>query len=172
MAVTRAQKETIIARLKKLFAESKLTLVADYKGMSVAQFQTLRAQTDTAEVTVKVVKNRLVRQALDELKLGQEMPPLQGMLAYVFSFQDEVKGAQSLRTFIKSTKAPIEFVGAIASDGEWMEKATVVKLSALANKQALLAGTIAQLQSPLSRLQNSLQGGLPALIANLQASKA
>ena len=172
MAITRAQKETIIAGLKELFAESKLTLVADYQGMSVAQFQTLRAQTDTAEVSVKVVKNRLVRQALDELELGREMPPLQGMLAYIFSFQDEVKGAQALRAFIKSTQAPINFVGAIAADGEWMEKETVIKLSTLSSKQELLAEIVARLKSPLGRLQNSLQDGLPALIANLQASKA
>ena len=55
MAITRAQKETIIGRLKELFAGSKLTLVANYEGMSVAQFQTLRTRTDTAEVSVKVV---------------------------------------------------------------------------------------------------------------------
>ena len=113
-----------------------------------------------------------MRQALDELKMGQDMPPLQGMMAYVFSFQDEVSGAQALRAFIKSSKASMEFVGAVTASGEWMEKETVIKLSTLSSKQELVAKTIAYLQSPIGNLQNSLRDGLPTLLANLEASKA
>ena len=105
MAITRTQKESTIAQLKELFSESKLTLVANYQGVSVAQFQVLRSLTNEGGVIVKVVKNRLVRQTLDDLKLEVKGLDLQGMLVYVFSPTDEAKGAQILHSFMKSSHA-------------------------------------------------------------------
>ena len=64
MAITRARKEAIVTEIKDLFQQSKLTVVADYQGLPVAQFQALRAELDKAGIAVKVVKNRLVIKAL------------------------------------------------------------------------------------------------------------
>ena len=172
MAITRTQKEGTIAQLKELFSESKLTLVVNYQGVSVAQFQALRSLTNEGGVIVRVVKNRLVRQTLKDLKLEVQDLDLQGMLVYVFSPSDEVKGAQILRSFIKSSQAPLEFVGAITEAGDWMDKTEVIKLASLSSKPELIARAILMLQTPIQQLQNSLGGGLPAILSALKANKS
>ncbi len=58
MAITRAQKETIVSKIKELLKESKLTLIVNYKGVPVSQFQLLRAQMETAGIAIKVVKKQ------------------------------------------------------------------------------------------------------------------
>ena len=171
MAITRAHKEGIIAQLKELFQDSKLTLVAEYQGVSVAQFQNLRAQAGRDEIIIKVVKNRLVRQALADLKIESGDFELRGMLVYIFSPKDEVQGARILHSFIRKSKAPMRFVGGIAANGTWVSKEEMSRLALLGSKQELLAEIILRLQSPLSSLRNRLTEGLPTMIASLQASK-
>ncbi len=94
------------------------------------------------------------------------------MLVYVFSLSDEIKGAQILRSFMKSSRAPLEFVGAITEAGDWMDKTEVVKLAGLSSKPELIARAILMLQTPIHQLQNSLGGGLPAILSALKASKS
>ena len=171
MAITRAKKEEIIARLKQLFQESKLTLVASYEGVSVAQFRGLRTRAGQDEVVIRVVKNRLVRQALADLKIKHESFELQGMLVYIFSLKEETQGPRTLRSFVQKSNAPLQFVGGITAEGAWMSGEEVSRLAMMGSKQELLAEIIARLQSPVSELRNRLSGSLPAMMANLEASK-
>ena len=172
MAITRPQKEVIISKVKDLLKESKLTLIVNYQGVPVSQFQLLREQMEKAGVAIKVVKNRLVRLALEDLKLLKEdLPDLRGMLVYVFNPSDEVKGAQIIKSFVKSTGSPLEFVGAITETGQFMDKREVVKLAGLPSKPELIAAIISGLKSPMNRIGSVLGSGLTGLLANVKASK-
>src|ERR1700744_1322696 len=106
-----------------------MTVVAKYQGTTVKALQTLRKDAKASGTKVKVVKNRLVIQALkatDALK-DVETTNLEGMLLYAFNSEDEVAPAQSLNAFAKANPT-IEFVGAISAEGKFLSAEDVKAL--------------------------------------------
>ena len=94
------------------------------------------------------------------------------MMVYVFNPEDEVKGAQIIKAFVKRSQAPLEFVGAITETGQFMNKETVSRLSGLPSKTELIAGIICSLQAPINAVRNSLGNGLPAMLTSVKLSKS
>src|SRR5687768_5093356 len=107
MAISRDKKQTLVSELGTLLADAKLTAFAKYEGLSVAELQQLRRDARAAGVTIKVVKNRLVRVAMqqtDHLK-DADTSALQGQLLYAVSAEDEVMPASVLSQFAKTHDA-------------------------------------------------------------------
>src|ERR1700694_4663083 len=98
MALTKSQKEDVINEVAGLLGESKMTVVAKYKGINVKALQSLRKEARENGTKVKIVKNRLVKQAIiktDKLK-DADTSTLEGMLLYAFNSEDEAAAAQVL----------------------------------------------------------------------------
>ena len=124
MALTRTKKTEVIDRVDQLLSDSKLTVVADYRGLTVAQAQDLRQRAKSNGSRVLVAKNRLVKQALGRRPELVKMPTdeLAGMLVYVFNSDDEVAPAQTIKSFCDQTRASIEIVGAINPQGKFLDR--------------------------------------------------
>jgi len=170
MALTKNKKNEVVAEVSALLNASKLTVVAKYEGTTVKAMQTLRRQARDNGTKVKVVKNRLVTQALkasDNLK-DVDAGVLQGMLVYAFNSEDEVAPAQVLADFAKTNPA-IEFVGAITADGTFMSAEDVKALAVLPGKNELIAQVLATLLSPVHDVTNALSGNLHALLDGVEA---
>ena len=171
MAISRDRKQEIITEVQKLFKDSKLTIIANYEGLGVEQFQALRSEARGANVVVKVIKNRLFKLALGkDLNLNEDQD-LNGMLVYVFSLDDEVKGAQIVKKCIKQFNHPLEFVGGIDSNHQLMDKASVAKLADLPSKDSLINQLIFTLKSPLNQVQSGLNNPFNQLLNNLKVHK-
>ena len=170
MALTKNEKNDIVAEVSDLLASSKMTVVAKYQGTTVKAMQDLRRQARDNGTKVKVVKNRLVIQALkatDSLK-DVDTAPLEGMLAYAFNSEDEVSPAQALASFAK-TNPTLEFVGAISADGKFLSADEVKSLATLPSKNELIAQVVATLLSPVNDVTNALSGNLHALLDGVEA---
>lgn len=170
MALTKQEKSEVIAEVSELLSSSKMTVVAKYQGTTVKALQGLRRQARDNGTKVKVVKNRLVIQALegvDALK-DVETGELQGMLLYAFNGEDEVAPAQILAQFAKANPS-IEFVGAISAEGKFLGADEVKALATLPGKDQLIAEVVAQLLSPVHDSINALSGNLHALLDGVQA---
>ena len=170
MALTKNQKNDVIQEVADLLATSKMTVVAKYEGTSVKALQALRRDAKGNGTKVKVVKNRLVIQALkanDKLQAA-DMSALEGMLLYAFNGEDEVAAAQSLNNFAKANPT-LEFVGAISADGQFIDAASVKALAGLPGKNQLIAGLINTLNSPMRGVVGSLSGNLHGLLQGLEA---
>ena len=98
MAISRDKKNALVAELAELLASAKGTAFASYQGLSVADVQTLRRAAREAGVTIKVVKNRLVRVAMSENATykATDTSGLTSQLLYAFSADDEVMPAKVL----------------------------------------------------------------------------
>src|SRR5664279_5035277 len=103
MALTKDKKNQIVADVAALLTDSKLTVVAKYQGTSVKAMQQLRRDASGNGTKVKVVKNRLVKKALEQNDVlkGVDSGVLTGQLLYAFNANDEVAPAQSLNAFAK-----------------------------------------------------------------------
>jgi len=173
MALTKSEKNDVIKEVADLLSSSKMTVVAKYQGTTVKALQQLRRDAKANGTRVKVVKNRLVIQALkatDALKEA-DTSALEGMLLYAFNGEDEVAAAQILNTFAKANPT-LEFVGAISATGEFVDAAGVKALAGLPGKNQLLAGIINLLNSPVKGVVGSLGGNLHGLLQGLEAKAA
>lgn len=170
MPLTREKKASIVADINSLLGQSKMTVIASYTGTAVKDMQALRAQAKDNGTIVKVVKNRLVMQAIkqvDSLK-DIDVTQLEGMLAYAFNKEDEIAPAQSLAAFAK-TNPTLSFVGAITPEGKWLTAEEVTSLAALPSKPVLIASVVALLGSPIRSVVSGISSQLPNVLSGLQA---
>ncbi len=170
MAITKDKKQALVSELAELFASAKGTAVAKYQGLSVANLQELRKTAREAGVTIKVVKNRLVRVAMGENSTYKEADTsaLLGQLLYAFSDEDEVAPAKVLDTFAK-THPELELVAGFSGEGLAQSDADVKALAGLPSKHQLIAEVVAQLLSPVHDTTNALSGNLHALLDGIEA---
>ena len=172
MALTKAQKNEIVSEVADLLSKSKMTIVAKYQGTTVKALQQLRRDARDNGTKVKVVKNRLVIQAIKSVKEleNTDTSDLEGMLLYAFNDQDEVSAPQILNTFAKKNPT-LEFVGGIDTDGNFISSTDVKALAGLPSKNQLLAGLVYTLNAPVNNVMSSLSGNLHGLLDGL-ATKA
>jgi large subunit ribosomal protein L10 len=173
MALTKPQKQDVVKEVTELLGSSKLTVVAKYQGTGVKALQGLRRDAKQNGTKVKVIKNRLVIQALKATDGFKDIDTsaLQGMLLYAFNGEDEVAPAQSLHGFAKANPS-LEFVGAITADGQFMSAEDVKTLAVLPGKTQLIADLINTLNSPVRGVIGSLGGNLHGLLQGLEAKAA
>ncbi len=165
MAISKDKKQALVAELRELLAGAKATAVAQYQGISVAELQELRTSARQAGVTIKVVKNRLVRVAMSESDVYKtsDTSALVGQLLYAVSSDDEVMPAKVLNDFAKTHPA-LQLVAGFSGEGLVQDVADVTALASLPSKNQLIAETVAQLLSPVHDVTNALSGNLHALL--------
>jgi len=172
MALTKQQKDDVVAKVTGLLADSKMTVVANYAGLSVKDMQELRKAAKEQDVTIGVLKNRLVKVALkdnDALKdLNTDV--LNGQLAYAFGLSDEVAPAKVLAEFAKKHDR-LEIVGGFNADAEVFDVAQIKQLSSLPSKDALLGQVVGTIAAPLSGFVRVIGGNLNGLVNVLNARK-
>jgi large subunit ribosomal protein L10 len=170
MAITRDKKNTLVAEMSDVLQDAKMTVFAQYQGLSVADVQELRAAAREAGVTIKVIKNRLVRVALasNDTYKDTDTSALTGQLLYAISTTDEVAPAQVLDKFAKTHPALV-FVGAFSGEGATLSAADVKALAGLPSKNQLIGEVVAQLLSPVHDVTNALSGNLHALLDGVSA---
>ena len=170
MAISKDKKQSLVSEMSGLFASAKGTAVAKYDGTSVADLQELRKNARAAGVTIKVVKNRLVRVAMGQQATYKEADTsaLLGQLLYAFSADDEVAPAKVLDEFAK-THPTLELVAGFSGEGLAQNAADVKALAGLPSKHQLIAEVVAQLLSPVHDTTNALSGNLHALLDGIEA---
>jgi large subunit ribosomal protein L10 len=135
--------------------------------------QALRRQARENGTKVKVVKNRLVIQAMKataNLK-DTDTSSLEGMLVYAFNAEDEVAPAQILAEFAKKNPT-IQFVGAVSADGKFLSSDDVKALASLPGKDQLIGQVLATLAAPLNYTINALSVNLHGLLDGVEAKAA
>jgi len=170
MALSKDKKAEVVSEVSQLLNASKLTVVAKYSGTSVKSMQELRRTAKEGNTTISVVKNRLVKKAMQQNDKFADTDTgiLTGQLLYAFNAEDEVAPAQVLANFAKA-EPQIEFIGALSADGGLLSVSDVKALAALPGKDQLraqLAGTIA---APLSGFVNVIAGNVRGVLNVLGA---
>lgn len=170
MAITRDKKQSLVGELTELLGAAKMTVFAKYEGLTVADLQELRRTARENGVAIKVVKNRLVKVAMqqtDTLK-NADTGAMSGQLLYAISNEDEVAPAKVLATFAKTHDA-LKLTGAISNEGKALDASELQALATLPSKNELIAQVIATLSSPVNDVMNGLSGNLHALLDGVSA---
>ncbi len=165
-------KKAQVAAAVELLKSAQTGVLVDYRGLNVAADTELRNKLREANVTYMVIKNKILKRAVEEVGIDGLDEVLHGPTALAVSAEDAVAPAKVLADFAKNNEQ-LELKGGFM-DGSVMSLDEVKKLAATPNFETLIAKMMGSLQSPISGLARLLativDGGVE--IADLVANKA
>ena len=167
--LTRQQKEEQVAELKDKFERATSVFVADYKGLGVAQMETLRGDLRKAEASeseFRVAKNSVLRLASNGGPAESLQEHFSGTTSIAMSFGDPVALAKTLVDYAKDNE-DFEIRSAVV-DGEVLDDAGIKHLSTLPSLDELRGKIVGLLQAPagkLARLLNEPGGQLARVVS-------
>ena len=144
--VLSAKQEVVKEIVSKAQASSGI-IVAEYRGLTVAKTQELRRALAAEHASMNVYKNSLVERAADELGYADLKQILEGPNAIFFS-EDVSGGAKVLAKYAKRYGDSLNIKGGIF-EGKYTDKAGVLEVSKLPNKEGMLAMLLSCLQAPV-----------------------
>lgn len=154
---TRTQKETSVAELRETFQKATVAVVADYRGLTVAEITDLRRRIQKAGGELTVAKNTLIRLVAKDQEMWQELEQfLKGPTALVIGLDDPVSPVKALTDFAKEKrKVEVKIRGAVL-EGKALNPAGVTDLANLPSKEQLLGRMLGSLQAPPQNLASVL----------------
>ncbi|CAM4484015.1 50S ribosomal protein L10 [Paenibacillus tarimensis] len=141
------EKQQSVDEITAKLRESSCTVVADYRGLNVAQVTELRKQLREAGVEFQVLKNTLVRRATANAELTELDAVLTGPTAVAFSKEDAVAPAKILSDFAKKNEA-LKVKGGVV-EGRVFDAAEMKALADLPSREGLLSMLLSVLQAPM-----------------------
>ncbi|WP_274365235.1 50S ribosomal protein L10 [Paenibacillus thermotolerans] len=141
-----AEKQQLVTDVASKLRESATTVVADYRGLTVAQVTELRKQLREAGVEFRVIKNTLTRRATAEVGLTELDAHLTGPSVIAFS-ADAVAPAKILNDFAKKNEHLKVKAGVV--EGKVVDAAQIKALAELPSREGLLSMLLSVLQAPV-----------------------
>jgi large subunit ribosomal protein L10 len=166
MAVT-AEKKATVAEIKEKLVNAKGAVLADYRGLNVADATQLRRTLREAGIEFRVLRNTMTRIAAREAGIQGLDTYLEGPTAIAFGFDDLVAPAKVLTKFSKENKNLVIKAGIV--EGKVVDENGVKALADLPPREVLVAKMLGSMQAPISGLVNVLQGNIRNLVFALEA---
>ncbi|HIU57846.1 MAG TPA: 50S ribosomal protein L10 [Candidatus Ornithomonoglobus merdipullorum] len=169
-------KQAQVAEAAELIKSAQTGVLVDYRGLNVAEDTELRNKLREANVKYFVIKNKILKRAVDEIGLEGLDEVLHGPTALAVSADDAVAPAKVIADFAK-TNDKLEIKGGFM-DGAVMSLDEVKQLAATPNFETLIAKMMGSMLSSVSGLARLLatvaDGGveIPDLIAKKAAEAA
>lgn len=170
MSKQREEKQAAVESIKENLQKAQVSVLTDYRGLSVAEISELRKRLREAGVDFKVVKNTLTWRAAQDIGLSELEGYLEGPTAIAFGITDPVSPAKLLIEFAKTHKA-LEIKGGVL-EGSVIPVEKVRALADLPSREQLLGQIVSAMQAPISGLVNVLQAPIRNLAYALDGLRA
>lgn len=161
------QKQGIVEDIKTKFEACKSAVLIDYRGLTVEEVTNLRDKFREAGVEYRVLKNTMIRRAVDALGMEGLEPVLEGPTAVAFGMEDAVAPAKIISDFIKETEK-IEIKAGVL-EGKVVDVAAVKALASLPSREVLLAKVLGSMNAPVTGFVTALSGNIRNLLYVLNA---
>ena len=148
MSLNRSEKEAVIKDVTGLAAKAQTLVLAEYRGIAVADLTRLRTAARSNGVDLSVLKNTLARRAVAGSGFAVASDMMTGPLIYGFS-QDAVAAAKVVADFAKTNDKLVIRGGAFG--GKALDANAVKQLANIPSKEVLLAQLLGLMQAPISR---------------------
>ncbi len=158
------EKQAVVAEVSAEVAKAQTIVVAEYRGITVADITKLRAEARKSGVYFHVLKNTLARRAVQGTPFEALGDSMVGPLVYSIS-ADAVAAAKVVHEFAKANDKLVVKAGAY--NGKVLDAAGVTALATVPSKEVLLAQLCGLLQSPISGMARVL-----AAVAEKKAAAA
>jgi len=148
LSLNRSEKQAVIDEVNGLAAKAQTLVIAEYRGITVADMTKLRSSARSNGVSLSVLKNTLARRAVQGSGFEVVADQMTGPLIYGFS-EDAVAAAKVVADFAKTNDKLVIRAGAYG--GKALDVNGVKQLANIPSKEVLLAQLLGLMQSPISR---------------------
>ena len=153
MSLNLQQKQAVVAEVAKEVAGAKAIVMAENRGMPVADITQLRAKARASGIYFRVVKNTLVRRAVADTPYASLADKMVGPLAYGMG-PDPVAVAKVLSDFAKGHEKFVITGGAMP--GQMMSAKEITALATLPSREELLSKLAGTMQAPIAKFVRTL----------------
>lgn len=148
-------KQEVVNEIKSMITSSKSFAIIDYKGLTVLKDTELRVALRAAKVEYKVLKNSMIRIALNDLGYKEFDNALNGPTAIAFAHEDEMAPFKIVSQGItKYNKMSIK-CGML--EKKFVDDKTCTALANVPSRPQLLGMLCSVLQAPIRGLAATLQ---------------
>jgi large subunit ribosomal protein L10 len=174
--MTKQEKYQLVEELSAKLAETSNFYITDASGMTVAQTNAFRRKCFEQGIEYRVVKNTLIKKALDQLEQTDysafDGTVLKGFSGIMFSPESASAPARLLKEFRKGAKknqvAKPQLKGASIQNDLFIGDEQLEALATLKSKEDLIADVISLLQSPMRNVLGALQSGGQTIVGVLK----
>lgn len=166
--VTKARKEKTVEDLKLALLQSKMMVVSDYQGTTVAELTNLRRDIQKVGGDLMVAKNTLVRRAVEGADFSKALENfLTGPTAVIYTNNDPVPVAKALTEYIKKVKKTTVKGGIL--EGKQVSDKDIISIASLPAREVLVAKMLGSMNAPAQNLVYALSGVTRNLVYVLDA---
>ncbi len=153
MSLSLNQKKAVVSEVADAIASAQAGVLAEYRGLDVAQLTALRTEARNSGVWIRVVKNNLARRAMDGSEFECLTDHFVGPVIFSVS-EDPVAVARVMSRFAKDNENLKITVGAM--NGALMDQSMIQSLARLPGRDELLASLMGTMQAPVQKLVSTL----------------
>jgi large subunit ribosomal protein L10 len=166
-----AQKEKVIQSTTERLDGVKGIYLADFSGMTVEKVSELRKKCREEQVQFHVIKNTLLKRALNANGITELDPYLNGPTGIAMSSVDMVAPARILADFAKVHERPRIKAGVV--EGRLFDDKEVAQLAALPSREVLLQQVLGTMIAPMTQFLGAIEATLrlPAMMADVLAKE-
>lgn len=169
MALTLEQKKAVVSEIAKVAEIAHSLVAAEYRGSSVDSMTAMRADARKNGVYLKVVKNTLVRRAVQNTEYECISDALVGPLLFAFSQEDPGCAARLIKDHAKENdKLEVKF---LAVGGQMLPASELKRLASLPTKDEAIAMLMAVMKAPIEKLARTLNEPHAKLTRTIAAVK-
>ena len=147
-------KQAIVAEVGEMASTAQSAVIADYRGMSVAEMTDLRAKARDAGVYLKVVRNTLVRRAVEGTEFECVREVLVGPTLLAFAREEPGDAARLIKDYASHNDA-LEVKG-VAISGRLLPADQIDRVVKLPNREEAIAQLMGAMQAPVAKFAQTL----------------
>ena len=166
MSLDLQKKEAVVAEVAKQVSTAQAIVLAENRGMPVADMTQLRAKARASGVYFRVVKNTLVRRAVAGTPFEKLSDKMVGPLTYGIG-RDPVAVAKVLNDFAKGREKFVITGGAMP--GQTMSAKQIAALAGLPSRDELISKLMGTMQAPVAKLVRTMNEVPSKLVRALAA---
>ncbi|TDR80310.1 50S ribosomal protein L10 [Paludibacterium purpuratum] len=153
MSLNLEDKKAVVTEVSAKLADAQTIVIAEYRGIEVSSMTQLRAKARENGVYLRVLKNTLVRRAVQGTAFEGLADQMVGPLVYGISV-DPVAAAKVLHQFAKADDKIIVKAGSY--EGKVLNAAQVAELASIPSREELLSKLLYVMQAPVSGFARAL----------------
>ncbi len=168
MALSRKEKEQLVQEYGEKLGRAQVMIWAHYRGIDVGQMTRLRRQAQDAGAETIVVKNTLMRLALENSELPYDPEMMAGPCLVTFGYDDVGPAAKVVADFARGSQERLTIIGGIVG-GQLVAANQVQALTDLPSREVLLAQVLGGVQAPVTGLVSTLSAVVRGVMNVLNA---
>ncbi|MDA7751374.1 50S ribosomal protein L10 [Methylophilaceae bacterium] len=153
MSLNLDEKKAVVAEVSKQIENAQSIILAEYRGVDVGNMTSLRVKARNSGVYLKVLKNKLVKRAVEDTPFSSLSEDMVGPLVFGIS-DDPVAAAKVLNDFAKENDLFVIKSGAMPN--ERLDADAIKALASLPSREELLAKLLGTMQAPIATFVRTL----------------